>query len=120
MSSVVICCDMSCLFSRACYHLFLYFMLYYSFSSVSIYSPSLLPSSHLCLLFVCVSVSVQVERALELVRSGLKAVIEINKLEDISLNRRWLELTDRLTSPTSSTADIYRSLTLGLDRGLDM
>ena len=60
------------------------------------------------------------ERALELVRSGLKAVIEINKLEDVSLNRRWLELTDRLTSPTSSTADIYRSLSLGLDRGLDM
>ena len=69
---------------------------------------------------VCVCVCVQVERALELVRSGLKAVIEINKLEDISLNRRWLEFTDRLTSPTSSTADIYRSLTLGLDRGLDM
>jgi hypothetical protein len=45
----------------------------------------------------------EVERAVELVRSGLRAALVVNRLEDIALNRRWQDFMERLSkSPATS------------------
>ena len=61
----------------------------------------------------------QAERALELVRSGLKAVLTMNRLDEISVCRRWTEFMDRLTL-NSATSEILSTLTLQQERGSDV
>lgn len=49
------------------------------------------------------------DRALEIVRSGLLAVIAINKIEDISTSRKWIDFVDRL-SKKEQIGDMFKTL----------
>lgn len=52
----------------------------------------------------------EAERALELIRSGLRAVMVVNRIEDISQNRRWADFVDRLSRKDSPTAGMLEAL----------
>jgi cullin-associated NEDD8-dissociated protein 1 len=41
-------------------------------------------------------VGTEVERANELVRSGLRAILAVNAVDDVCMNRAWIELMERL------------------------
>ena len=56
---------------------------------------------------------------MELVRSGLKAVLTMNRLEDILLNRKWTDFMDRL-SLNPVTSELLRSLIALQERGSDI
>ena len=56
---------------------------------------------------------------MELVRSGLKAVLTMNRLEDILLNRKWTDFMDRL-SLNPVTSELLRSLIALQERGTDI
>jgi cullin-associated NEDD8-dissociated protein 1 len=39
----------------------------------------------------------EAERALELIRSGLRAVLVVNRIEDIAQNRRWADFVEKIS-----------------------
>ena len=62
----------------------------------------------------------EAERALELIRSGLRAVLVVNRVEDMAQNRRWSDFVDRLSRRDAPTAELLDALTVAHDRGAEI